>query len=109
MGTNWNLHLFLNVMGDLPEVGSLLLEAVHSPGAELGEMERGDCSVRAGRSRQSQGCQAHKVSLQVHTNVHERRQRLQHPQEPQSMKADVHCAFQVPHTFLKGAIIVKEF
>lgn len=55
MRTNWNLHLFLNVMGDLPEVGSLLPEAVHSPGAELGEMERGDCSVRAGGVDRAKG------------------------------------------------------
>lgn len=80
-------HLQLNVTGDLPEeVGSLLPEAVHSPRAELGEMERGDCSVRAGGVDRARGCQAHKVSSQIHTNVHEVQQ-LQHPQEPQSIKA----------------------
>lgn len=102
-------HLQLNVKGDLPgEVGSLLPKAVHSPRAELSEIERGACSVRAGGVDRARGCQAHKVSSQIHTNMHEV-QWLQHPQEPQSIKAAAHCALQVPHTFPKGAIQLREF
>lgn len=58
-------------MGDLPEVGSLLPKAVHSPRAELSEIERGDCSVRAGGVDRAGECQAHKVGSQTHTNKHE--------------------------------------
>ena len=89
-------------MGDLPEeVGSLLPKAVHSPRAELSEIERGDCSVRARGVDRARGCQAHKVSSQIHTNMHVVGW-LQHPHEPQS-------ALQAPHTFPKGAVQLRDF